>query len=143
MHGFVVLQPCAGGASSRLLQSPYHAARIAHGKHAGRDVLRHHAPCTDDGSFANRHPGQYDHVGGYPHIVADADGEGTHDARVALSGIEGVDDGAQAGVGADEDVIADAHFRFVQDGQVEVAHKVVAYVDVRAEVAVEGAMDNG
>ena len=68
MHGFVVLQPCGGGASSRLLQSPYHAARIAHGKHAGRDVLRHHAPCTDDGSFANRHPGQYDHVGGYPHI---------------------------------------------------------------------------
>ncbi len=127
----------------RLLQGAYYAARIAQGKHAGRDVFRHHAACTDDGSFANRHTGQYDHVGGYPYIVADVDGEGTHDARVALLGIEGMDDGAQAGVGTNENVVADAHFCFVQDGQVEVAHKVVAYVDVCAEVAVERAMDDG
>ncbi len=60
-----------------------------------------------------------------PDVVADGDRKRAHDARVALVGQQGVVDGVDAHVGADEYVVADGHGCFVEDREVEIPRKVV------------------
>ena len=76
-----------------------------------------------------------------PDVVADGNGQRTHDARVALVGQQGVVDGVDADVRPDEDVVADGDGRFVEDRQVEIADEMVADRNLRSEIAVERAVD--
>lgn len=107
----------------------------------GRDVVRDDAPGPDHRVVADRHALHHDRVASDPDVVADGNGQRTHDARVALVGQQGVVDGVDADVRPDEDVVADGDGRFVEDRQVEIADEMVADRNLRSEIAVERAVD--
>lgn len=112
-------------------------AGISYGDRSGGDILGHHTAGTDDCSVADGHSRQYDYVGGNPYVVSYRDGHGAHDTCIALVGMERMVDGAEGGVGTDENVVTDGHLRFVEDGKVEIAYEVLSDVYVRTEVAME------
>lgn len=60
-----------------------------------------------------------------------------HDACIALRHIGRMYDGADCRAGADEHVVAYLHLGLVENREVEIAHKVLADVDVESHVAVK------
>lgn len=120
---------------------PHNAAGISGGDDSGGNVARDDAPGPDYGSLADRDALRNGDVAADPDVVADANGQRAHDAFVALIGQQGVVDGKDTDIGPDVDVAADRHRRLVENREVEIPVEVVADGDLRAEVAVEGAVD--
>ena len=125
----------------RLGDLPQDPAGRPDGDHPRGDVARDDAPGADHRVVADRHALHHHRVAPDPDVVADGNGQRTHDARVALVGQQGVADGVEPHVGTDEDVVPDRHGGLVEDRQVEIADEMVADRDLLPEVAVERAVD--
>lgn len=120
---------------------PQDPAGVADGDDSGGNVARDDAARADHRTVADPHAAQDGRMAADPYVVADRDGVCAHDAGMALGGIQGVRDGVEPAVGPDEDAVADLDGRLVEDRQAEVADEVLADGDLRAEVAVERAVD--
>ena len=103
---------------------PQHLTGVAHGHHAGGNILCDHAACTDDRVGADGDPGQDGDITAQPDVVPQCDGGCGLKAAVALFRQHGVDGSVHAAVEADEAVPAQCDFCAV--------HQVSTVVDVGA-----------
>ena len=120
----------------------YLAGRISGYKCERRHIFGHYTSGADNCSFSDCYSRKNHYIGGNPYIIFNPNSSGTHDPFVAFMWIKRMNDCANSDIRADKHIISDDYLRFVKNGQIKIAYKILSDMDIESEIAAERGMKN-